>query len=68
MNHDLVRLHDLLNQSVELLNQACELIGPGGVEPKKETVKLLGMAIGEILHARKFVYDKEPSLREPSAD
>jgi len=65
MNQDLVRLHDLLNQSMTLLDQACELVGPAGVEPRKDTVKLLGMAIGEILHARKYVYDLDPSLRVP---
>ncbi|OPY74545.1 MAG: hypothetical protein A4E65_03820 [Syntrophorhabdus sp. PtaU1.Bin153] len=65
MNHDLVQLHDLLNQSMALLDQACELVGPSGVEPRKDVVKILGMAIGEILHARKFVYDKEPTLRVP---
>lgn len=65
MNKDIVKLHELLNQSMALLDQACELVPPSGVEPRRETVKLLGLAIGEILHARKYVYDAEPSLRVP---
>ena len=65
MNRDLVRLHDLLNQTMAQLDEACELVGPAGVEPRKETIKLLAMAIGEILHARKYVYDLEPSLKVP---
>jgi len=63
MKRDIERLHDLLNQSMALLDQACELVGPAGVEPEKATVKLLAAAIGQILHARKYVYDAAPALR-----
>jgi len=66
MNHDLIRLHDLLNQSLALLDQACELVEPAGVEPRKDTVKMLGRAVGEILHARQGIYDLEPNLKVPS--
>lgn len=62
MNQDLERLHNLLNESMDLLDKACELVVASGVEPRKETVKLLGMAIGYILQARKKVYDLEPRL------
>ena len=65
MNHELIRLHDLLNQSLALLDQACELVEPAGVGPRKDTVKMLGRAIGEILHARKGIYDLDPSLKVP---
>ena len=65
MNKSTVELHDLLNQSMALLDKACELVPTSGVELRKETVKLLGMAIGEILHARKYVYDAEPSRKVP---
>jgi hypothetical protein len=65
MNHQLIRLHDLLNQSLALLDQACELIEPAGVEPRMDTVKMLGRAVGEILHARKGIYEIEPSLKAP---
>ena len=63
MNQEIIRLHDLLNQSLALLDEACELVRPAGVEPGKDTVKLLAMAIGEILNARKFVYDTAPELK-----
>ena len=65
MNHELIRLHDLLNQSLALLDQACALVEPSGVEPPKDTVKMLGRAVGEILHARKGIYALEPSLKVP---
>jgi hypothetical protein len=65
MNRDLERLHNLLNESMTLLDQACELVGPSGVEPRKDTVKLLGVAIGYILNARKHLYDLEPRLKMP---
>ena len=67
MNHELIRLHELLNQSMALLDEACELVEPAGVEPRKETVKMLARAVGEILHARKHIYDIEPGLRAPEA-
>ena len=63
MNHELIRLHELLNQSLALLDQACELVEPAGVEPPKEMIKMLGRAVGEILHARKGIYDLDPSLK-----
>ena len=66
MNHDLIRLHELLNQSLALLDQANELVEPSGVEPRKDIVKMLGRAVGEILHARKGIYDLEPGLKVPS--
>ena len=68
MNHELIRLHELLNESMALLDQACELVEPAGVEPRKETVKNLARAIAEILQARKYVYDLEPSLKVPVVD
>jgi hypothetical protein len=49
---------------MELLDEAATLVEPSGVEPKKQSLKLIGLAIGEILNVRKFVYDKEPSLKE----
>jgi len=67
MNHELIRLHELLNQSMALLDEACELVEPAGVEPRKETVKMLARAVGEILHARKHIYDIEPGLKSPGA-
>ena len=63
MNQDIAKLHDVLNRTLDLLDEACELVRPAGVEPSKETVKLLGLAIANILHARKCVYDVEPGLR-----
>jgi hypothetical protein len=67
MNHELTRLHELLNQSLALLDQAVALVEPAGVEPRKETVKMLGRAVGEILHARKGIYDIDPSLKAPDS-
>ena len=67
MNHELSRLHDLLNQSLALLDQAAELVEPAGIEPRKETVKMLGRAVGEILHVRKGIYDIDPSLKAPGS-
>ena len=67
MNHELTRLHDLLNQSLALLDQAVALVEPAGVEPRKETVKMLGRAVGEILHARKCIYDIDPNLKAPGS-
>ncbi|MEM9402682.1 MAG: hypothetical protein AAGA44_09370 [Pseudomonadota bacterium] len=64
MTNDIARLHDLLNQSMELLDEAATLVEPSGVQPKQQSMKLIGLAIGEILNVRKFVYDTEPSLRE----
>ncbi len=49
---------------MELLDEAAVLIEPSGVEPKRKSVELIGLAIGEILNVRKFVYDAEPQLRE----
>jgi hypothetical protein len=63
MNPELKRLHDLLNQSIELMDEANRLIEPSGIEPIKQSRKLLGLAIGELLNIRKFVYDKDPNLR-----
>jgi hypothetical protein len=65
MNQDLERLHNLLNQSMDLLDQACELVRTSGLEPPKDTVKPLAAAIAYILQARKHVYDLEPRLRVP---
>jgi len=67
MNHELLRLHELLNQSLVLLDQAADLVEPAGIEPRKETVKMLGRAVGEILHARKGIYDIDPSLKAPGS-
>ena len=49
MNQDIAKLHEVLNQTLDLLDEACELVRPAGVEPSKKTVKLLGIAIGNIL-------------------
>ena len=68
MDHNIVRLHELLNKSMELLDEAAVLIEPSGVEPKRKSVELIGLAIGEILNVRKFVYDAEPQLREDRSD
>jgi hypothetical protein len=67
MNHELTRLHEILNQSLALLDQAVELVEPAGVQPRKETVKMLARAVGEILHARKGIYDIDPSLELPGS-
>jgi hypothetical protein len=67
MNNELIRLHELLNQSLALLDKAAALVEPAGVEPRKETVKMLGRAVGEILHARKGIYDIDPSLKAPGS-
>ena len=64
MTNDIARLHESLNQSMKLLDEAATLIEPSGVEPKKQSLKLIGLAIGEILNVRKFVYDTEPGLRQ----
>ena len=63
MTNDIARLHELLSQSMELLDEAATLVEPSGVEPKKQSLKLIGLAVGEILNVRKFVYDAEPGLR-----
>lgn len=63
MTNEIARLHEVLNQSMELLDEAAALVEPSGIEPRKESLKLIGLAIGEVLNVRKFVYDKEPSLR-----
>jgi hypothetical protein len=65
MNHELKRLHDVLNQSTALLDQACELVERAGVEPRKEIIKMLARAVGEILHARKHIYDVAPGHKAP---
>lgn len=62
-NQHLLRLHTLLNESLARLDEACALVEPARVKPEKDTVKLLAKAIGEILNARKFVYDADPKLR-----
>jgi hypothetical protein len=49
---------------MELLDEAARLVEPSGVERKRESLKLIGLAIGEILNVRKFVYDVEPSLKQ----
>jgi hypothetical protein len=49
---------------MELLDEAATLIEPSGVEPKEQSLKLIGLAIGEILNVRKFVYDAEPGLTQ----
>ncbi len=64
MSNEIARLHELLNQSMELLDEAARLVEPSGVERKRESLKLIGLAIGEILNVRKFVYDVEPSLKQ----
>ena len=64
MTNKIARLHELLNKSMELLDEAATLVEPSGIEPKKQSLKLIGLAIGEILNVRKFVYDAEPSLKE----
>jgi hypothetical protein len=63
MDQEIVRPHDVLNDSMALLDEATRIVGSRRLEPQRETLKLLGMAIGEILHVRKFICDAEPNLR-----
>ena len=65
---ELKQLNDLLDQSIELINQAADLVVPSGIEPGKQSLKLLGLAIGELLNVKKLVYDKDNSLRPPPVD
>lgn len=65
MGNQLNRLHEILNQSLDLLDEACELVASAGIESPQDTVKILAVAIGNILHARRSVYEVDPSLRSP---
>jgi len=63
MNPNINRLHEILNQSMALLDEAANLVQSVGLEPKHQNLKNIGEAIGHILHTRKSIYDVEPSLR-----
>ncbi len=62
MNQEVVKLHDLLNQSLDALDEASSLVISSGIAESKETFMILGAAIGEILQARKRVYEIAPEL------
>ena len=65
MNEKLQRLHEVLNQSMSLLDEAANLIGTIELEPKHLNLVNIGNAIGHILHTRKSIYDVAPELRVP---
>lgn len=63
MNPNINRLHEVLTQSMALLDEAASLVRSVGLEPKHQNLKNIGQAIAHILHIRKSIYDVEPSLR-----
>lgn len=63
MNPNIHRLHEILNQSMTLLDEAANLVQSESLEPKHQNLKNIGQAIGHILHTRKSIYDIEPTLR-----
>ena len=67
MNQEIRELHQLLNQSLDTLDKAYDLVIPSGVNEQIESCRLIGMAIGEVLQALKFVHDTAPELtpKEP---
>ncbi len=68
MNQEVAKLHDLLNKSLEALDEASSLIVASGIAEPKETFILLGAAIGEIIQARKRVYEASPELETHEVD
>jgi Protein of unknown function len=68
MKQDVVKLHDLLNQSIESLDEASNLIISSGIAEPKEAFILLGTAIGEILQVQKWVYEIAPELDTKEAE
>ncbi len=63
MNQEIKELHQLLNQSLDTLDKAYDFVVPSGVNERSESCRLIGMAIGEILLALKFVHDTAPELK-----
>jgi hypothetical protein len=63
MNQDAVKLHNILNRSLMLLNDAGELVVRAGIRPPEATVKLLDHALGELQQVRNALYESEPALR-----
>jgi len=63
MNHDAVKLHNILNRSLTLLNDAGELVVRAGIRPPEATVQLLDKALGELQQVRNALYESAPALR-----
>src|SRR5690349_13925030 len=63
MNHDAVKLHNILNRSLTLLDDAGELVVRAGIRPSEATVQLLDHALGELQQVRNALYETEPALR-----
>lgn len=69
MNRDARKLDAILNQALELLDEADELVARAGVQPPGPTVKMLGRASSEVLQAREALREstlapQKPRLRE----